>query len=194
MHNCSGKIQWWLWLLRKKQSKFQIPGRDSLYWEEATVTVQFSPLTDRVVGGTWGTIQQWSPSSHFCGRPSCSILAWARDVHALTLSAQHFPLPTSASPTLQGAQKDGFGEAVVTCEIHEPCEFPFFDSCQNGFLWAHKEFDLAPLHIYKLFFLLIYLHTTWALHIKTRWEIHSDTTGKTIFLHTQKHSVSVPKL
>ena len=26
-----------------------------------------------------------------------------------------FPLPTTASPTLQGALKDGFGEAVVAC-------------------------------------------------------------------------------
>ena len=28
-----------------------------------------------------------------------------------------FPLPTAASPTLQGAPKDGFGEAVVACDM-----------------------------------------------------------------------------
>ena len=28
-----------------------------------------------------------------------------------------FSLPASASPTLQGALKDGFGEAVVACEM-----------------------------------------------------------------------------
>ena len=35
------------------------------------------------------------------------------DVHSLMLSIQHFPLPTMLPPTLQGALKDGFGEAVV---------------------------------------------------------------------------------
>ena len=39
--------------------------------------VQFSPLTDWDVGGTWGTIQQRSSSSLFCRRPSPAVLAWA---------------------------------------------------------------------------------------------------------------------
>ena len=30
-----------------------------------------------------------------------------------------FPVPTTASPTLHGAPKDGFGEAVVARDIHE---------------------------------------------------------------------------
>ena len=45
-----------------------------------------------------------------------------------------FPLPTTASPTVQGALKDGFGEAVVARDMPEPCEFPSFDSCQKKFL------------------------------------------------------------
>ena len=28
-----------------------------------------------------------------------------------------FPLPTTASPTLQGSPKEGFGEAVVACDV-----------------------------------------------------------------------------
>ena len=32
-----------------------------------------------------------------------------------------FPLPTTASPILQGTLKDGFGEAVMTCDMPEPC-------------------------------------------------------------------------
>ena len=40
-----------------------------------------------------------------------------------------FPVPTTASPSLQGALKDGFGEAVVTCDMPEPCKFPSLDSC-----------------------------------------------------------------
>ena len=54
-----------------------------------------------------------------------------------------FPLPTTASPTLQSAQKDGFGEAVVACDMPEPCKFPSLDTCQKRFLWTHKEGDLA---------------------------------------------------
>ena len=42
-----------------------------------------------------------------------------------------FPLPTTASPTLQGALKDGLGEAVVACDMHELCKFPSLDICQN---------------------------------------------------------------
>ena len=55
-----------------------------------------------------------------------------------------FPLPTTASPVLQGAQENGSGEAVVACDMPEPCQFPSLDSCQKRFLWTHKEVDLAP--------------------------------------------------
>ena len=55
-----------------------------------------------------------------------------------------FPLPTTASPTLQGALREGFGEVVVACDMPEPYKFPFLDSCQKKFLWTHKEVDLAP--------------------------------------------------
>ena len=55
-----------------------------------------------------------------------------------------FPLPITTVPTLQGALKDGFGEAVVACNMPEPCKFPSLDTCQKRFLWTHKEVDLAP--------------------------------------------------
>ena len=55
-----------------------------------------------------------------------------------------FPLPTTASPTLQGVLKDGFGEAVVTCDKPQPCKFPSLGSCQKRFRWTHKEVDLTP--------------------------------------------------
>ena len=47
------------------------------------------------------------------------------------------------SPTLQGAVTDGFGEAVVTCDMPKPCKFPSLDGCQKRFLRTHKEVDLA---------------------------------------------------
>ena len=49
-----------------------------------------------------------------------------------------------ASPTLQGALKDGFGEAVVASDMPKSCKFLSLDRCQKRFLWAHKEVDLAP--------------------------------------------------
>ena len=61
-----------------------------------------------------------------------------RNVHSLMLSIQHpcHPLPTTASPTLQGALKDGFREAVVACDMPEPCKCPSLYSCQKRFLWT----------------------------------------------------------
>ena len=55
-----------------------------------------------------------------------------------------FPLPITASPTLQGALKDDFGEAVVACDMPKPCKFSSLDSYQKRFLWTHKEVDFAP--------------------------------------------------
>ena len=47
-------------------------------------------------------------------------------------------------PTLQGALKDGFGEAVVERDMPARCKFSSLDSCQKRFLWTHKGVDLAP--------------------------------------------------
>ena len=59
-----------------------------------------------------------------------------------------FALPTMVSPfpplPFQGAMKSGFGEAVVACDLPEPCKFPSLDSCQKKFLWTHKKTDLVP--------------------------------------------------
>ena len=65
-----------------------------------------------------------------------------RDVHSDVVYPA-CPLPTTMLPTLQGALKDGFGEAVMVCDMPKPCKFPSLDSCQKRFLWTHKEVDLA---------------------------------------------------
>ena len=54
-----------------------------------------------------------------------------------------FPLLTMVSPTLQGALKNGFGEAVVACDMPEPCKFLSLDSCEKRSLRTHKEVNLA---------------------------------------------------
>ena len=52
-------------------------------------------------------------------------------------------LQTTASPTLQGAPKGGFGEAVVACDMPELCEFPSLDSCRERlFGVVHPAFPL----------------------------------------------------
>ena len=75
-----------------------------------------------------------------------SSTGMGRDVFCLILSIQlaFFSLPTTASPTIQGARKDGFGEAVMARDIGEPCKFSSLHCCQERFLWIHKEVDLAP--------------------------------------------------
>ena len=46
-------------------------------------------------------------------------------------------------PTLQGALKDGFEEAVMASDMPTQCKFPSLDSCQKRLLWTQKEVDLA---------------------------------------------------
>ena len=58
-----------------------------------------------------------------------------------------FPLPTTASPILQGAMKDGFGEAVVMRDMPEPGKFPSLDSCQKSFFLKFRIFDRLKILI-----------------------------------------------
>ena len=45
---------------------------------------------------------------------------------------------------LQGAPKDGFGGAVVACNMPESCKFPSLDSCQKRSLGTDNDVDLSP--------------------------------------------------
>ena len=78
----------------------------------------------------------------FYGRSLLAILAWMVDVFDIVHPA--FPLPTTVSPTLQGALKDGSRQTVVACDMPEPCKFPSPNSCKERFLWTNREADLAP--------------------------------------------------
>ena len=56
-----------------------------------------------------------------------------------------FTLPTTASPNLQGASKDGFGEVVVAWTFPNHASLKcHYDSCQKRVLWTYKEVNLAP--------------------------------------------------
>ena len=39
---------------------------------------------------------------------------------------------------------NGFREAVVACDMPEPCKFPSLGSSQKKFQWTDQEVDLAP--------------------------------------------------
>ena len=45
---------------------------------------------------------------------------------------------------------NGFGEAVLPCDVPQPCKFSFLDSGQKRFLWTHKEVALAPHLVFGL--------------------------------------------
>ena len=38
----------------------------------------------------------------------------------------------------------------MACDMPEPCEFPFLDSCQKRFQWTRKEVDVAPNQVVGL--------------------------------------------
>ena len=89
-----------------------------------------------------------------------SSSSMCRDIHSLMLSAQRFLCwtwccpPSKAQPwcislwltglkaqtnqliTLQGTLKNGFGEAVMVCDMSDPGKFLSLDSCQKRFLWT----------------------------------------------------------
>ena len=44
--------------------------------------------------------------------------------------------PTNQLITLQGTLKNGFGEAVMVCDMSDPGKFLSLDSCQKRFLWT----------------------------------------------------------
>ena len=62
-----------------------------------------------------------------------------------------FPLPTTESPTLQAAQKNGFREVMLVCLTYpNHSSFRLFLSCQKTFLSANKEVYLALHPVFGL--------------------------------------------
>ena len=59
----------------------------------------------------------------FLREATVNISCMDRDIHWFDVVHPAFPLLTMASPTLQGALKDDFGETVVACDMPEPCKF-----------------------------------------------------------------------
>ena len=70
----------------------------------------------------------------------------------LTLASPQCRLMTTILPSAEGYIVSGFGEAVVACDMPEPCKFPSLDSCRMKFMETHKEVDLVPHPVVGLVF------------------------------------------
>ena len=86
------------------------------------IPVQFTPLAD--LGPLWNTREDSAEilchSFFFAGGP-CEHFWHGQECHPLfDVVRTAFPLPTTASSTLQGALADGFGEAVGVRDMPEP--------------------------------------------------------------------------
>ena len=103
----------------------------------------FLPLTDWVVGGHEGRFSRDPLPVFYAGDP-CGQFWHGQGCPLFDVVHPAFPLPTTASSTLEGALKNDSGEVVVACDMPESRKFSSLDSCQKSFLWPHKEVDLAP--------------------------------------------------
>ena len=111
--------------------------------------VQFISVS-RPTGSSRGHEGRFSgyPLPVFSAEGPCEQFRYGKRCPLFDIVHPAFPLPTTASPILKGALKDGFGEAVVVCDISESCRVPSLDSCQKRSVWTtHKEVDLAPLQV-----------------------------------------------
>ena len=64
----------------------------------------------------------------FLQEATVSSSSMGRDVHSSMLSIQHSSANHNIAH-LQGALKDGFGEAVMVCDMPKSFKFPSLDSC-----------------------------------------------------------------
>ena len=115
-------------------------------------SVKINLVTDWVVWGTRGTTQQRSSSIFFSAGDPCEQFWHGHGCPLFDVVHPAFLLLITTSSTLQGDQRDGFGEAVVACDMSKSCKFLSLDSCQERFLWTHKEVDLAPHPVVGLVF------------------------------------------
>ena len=115
-------------------------------WLIGLKAVKFSLVTLPI--GSSGGHEGWiirDPFPVFPPGGSCDQF-WHGQEYPLFVVLPALPLLTAASPTLQGALKNGFGEAVVAYDTPKLCRFLSLDSCQKKFLWTYKDVDLAPHH------------------------------------------------
>ena len=72
-----------------------------------------------------------------------------RGVYCLTLSVQRLLCRSRHRPLAQVAVKEGFGEAVVVRNVHQPHEFPSLDSCQKFPCWPSMKLNFPHTHFWS---------------------------------------------
>ena len=105
---------------------------------QALSSVQFTSLQSRDRLGRRGDTRDDSVEilfQSFLQKALVSSSGMGRDVHSLMLSIQHFLCRPRCRPPSKVPWRMFFGEAVVACDMPEPCKFPS--------LWTHKGVDLA---------------------------------------------------
>ena len=88
-------------------------------------------MTDWVVGGHEGRFSR-DPLPVFSAGGHFEQFRHGQGCPLFDVVHPPFPLPITASPTLQSVLKDDFGGAVVACDMSESCQFPSLDRCQCG--------------------------------------------------------------
>ena len=84
------------------------------------------------------------PLPVFSAGDSCEQFCHGRGCPLFDVIHPAFPLPTTASPTLQGALKNGFREAFVACDMPEPRKFPSLRVCGDVGTWWNE-----CIHLYR---------------------------------------------
>ena len=93
---------------------------------------QFSTLTDWLVGEIIMTEDSAEILfQSFSAGGTCEHIWHGQECSFFDVVHPAFPLRTTAFPTLQGALKDGFGEAVVAFDMPVSCKF-------KSIVWKNK--------------------------------------------------------
>ena len=95
---------------------------------------QFSSVP-RPLGSSGGHERRFSrdPLPFFSAGGPCEQFWHGQGCPLFDVVHPAFSLSTMASPTLKGALKDGFGEAVVASDMIKPCKFPSLNKEKTDF-------------------------------------------------------------
>ena len=86
-HQLNLRLHSWLYFIFLIQ---RLNFTEELFWFDQFSSVQFSPLTDWIVRGTWGTIQQRSFFQSLLYEALVNSSGMGRDGHSLMVSSRHF--------------------------------------------------------------------------------------------------------
>ena len=121
--------------------------RKGVILSQGFTSVQFSPLTDWVFRGH---DRRFSRDPVFSAEGRCEQFWHGQGCPVSDVVHPVLPLPTTVSPSLQGALKNGFGKAVTAWYVPKPCKFPSLDRFHlhgnmMGKVWGKSDWSLRRL-------------------------------------------------